>query len=287
MRPPAVHAMATNGFWAPDTPFEPLTTWDGNRLRWWHGEPETYAVDGGRLTVVARPGRDWWRRTFYDPALDKRDGPAFLCRVPSRHAYAMTTAFTLEPRADGDQGGCMIWLDEDVWLKAGLEIVDGAPHLSVVATTRFSDRSLTPWAGLSARVRLHKVKAPSGNCVVVEAAPHAPGAALDAAGAWRVVRIAPLAHDLDRWERTAPHWHSGVFCFAPVGGEGPCRAVFDGVEIREGAPLPVSQATNIPRDPPPVEDDDPDDVKKCDPDDPEGKYPSDWPYHEPEAHKFL
>ena len=106
----------------------------------------------------------------------------------------------------------------------------------------------------------------------MEAAPHAPGAALDAAGAWRVVRIAPLAHDLDRWERTAPHWHSGVYCFAPVGGEGRCRAVFDGVEIREDAPLPVSQATNIPRDPPPVEDD-PDDVKECDPDDPEGKYP--------------
>ena len=46
------------------------------------------------------------------------------------------------------------------------------------------------------------------------------GAALDAAGDWRVVRVAPLAHDLDRWERTAPHWHSGVYCFAPVGGEG-------------------------------------------------------------------
>ena len=299
--------MATNGFWAPDTPLAPLTAWDGDRLRWWHGEPESYAVDEGRLTVVARPGRDWWRRTFYDPALDKRDGPAYLCRVPARHAYAMTTAFTLEPRADGDQCGCMIWLDEDVWLKAGLEMVDGAPHLAVVATTKFSDRSLTPWAGLSARVRLHKVRAPTGNCVVVEAAPHAPGAALDAAGDWRVVRVAPLAHDLDRWERTAPHWHSGVFCFAPVGGERTstptkkkpeddeeetkepplCRAVFDGVEIREGAPLPLSQATNIPRDPPPVEDDDPDDVKKCDPDDPEGKYPSDWPYHQEESHKFL
>ena len=252
-------------------------TWDGDRLRWWHGEPESYAIDEGRLTVVARPGRDWWRRTFYDPALDKKDGPAYLCRVPARHAYAMTTAFTLEPRADGDQCGCMIWLDEDVWLKAGLEIIGGEPHLAVTSTTRFSDRSLTPWAGLSARVRLHKVKAPTGNCVVVEAAPHAPGAALDAAGDWRVVRVAPLAHDLDRWERTAPHWHSGVFCFAPVGGEGTstptkkkpeddeeetkepplCRAVFDGVEIREGAPLPLSQATNIPRDPPPVEDDDP------------------------------
>ena len=138
-----------------------------------------------------------------------------------------------------------------------------------------------------------------------------PGAALDAAGDWRVVRIAPLAHDLDRWERTAPHWHSGVYCFAPVGGEGTstptkkkpedddeetkepplCRAVFDGLEIREGAPLPVSQAAgNIPREPPPREDD-PEDVKSaprdCDPDDPEGKYPSDWPYHEAETHKFL
>ena len=125
----------------------------------------------------------------------------------------------------------------------------------------------------------------------MEAAPHAPGAALDAAGAWRVVRICTLAHDLDRWERTAPHWHSGVYCFAPVGGEGPCRAVFDGVEIREGAPLPVSQATNIPADIP--ADDDPDDIsaakpRGCDPDDdPDGKYPSDWPYHQAEAHEFL
>ena len=67
-----------------------------------------------------------------------------------------------------------------------------------------------------------------------------------------------------------------------------CRAVFDGVEIREGAPLPVSQATSIPADKP--ADDDPDDVraaKPCDPDDPDGKYPSDWPYYQAEAHKFL
>ena len=49
--------MATNGFWAPDAPLAPLTAWDGDRLRWWHGDPESYAVDGGRLTVVARPGR--------------------------------------------------------------------------------------------------------------------------------------------------------------------------------------------------------------------------------------
>ena len=44
--------MASNGFWAPDAPFAPLTAWDGDRLRWWHGEPESYAVDGGRLTVA-------------------------------------------------------------------------------------------------------------------------------------------------------------------------------------------------------------------------------------------
>ena len=66
--------------------------------------------------------------------------------------------------------------------------------------------------------------------------------------------------------------------------------MFDGVEIREGdASLPVSQATNIPRESP--ADDDPDDVKApprdCDPGDPEGKYPSDWPYHQTETHKFL
>ena len=90
--------MATNGFWAPDTPLEPLTAWDADRLRWWHGEPESYAVDEGRLTVVARPGRDWWRRTFYDPALDKRDGPAYLCRVPARHAYACLLYTSPSPR---------------------------------------------------------------------------------------------------------------------------------------------------------------------------------------------
>ena len=42
----ATAAMATNGFWAPDAPLAPLTAWDADRLRWWHGEPESYAVDG-------------------------------------------------------------------------------------------------------------------------------------------------------------------------------------------------------------------------------------------------
>ena len=55
------------------------------------------------------------------------------------------------------------------------------------------------------------------------------------------------------------------------------------MEIREGAPLPLSQATNIPREPPTLEDDPPDDVKKCDPDDPDAG----WPYHQTDTHKFL
>lgn len=218
-----------------------------------------------------------------------------LCRVPARHASSLTVAFTLEPGSDCDQCGAMLWLDDDVWLKAGLEMIDGAPHLSVVVISHFSDRSLMPWPGLSARVRLHKVPAPAGNCVVVEACAHE-------SGDWRVVRIAPLIHELDAWERTAPHWHSGVYCFAPT--TGPCRAVFDHLELkaREDTPLPHAQATAVPRDTPPVETD-PDDVKasklalarrmgwpnppNCDPDDPQGKYPANWPYHQPETFEFL
>ena len=207
-----------------------------------------------------------------------------------------------EPGADCDQCGAMIWLDEDVWLKAGIEVIDGAPHLSVVVTSQFSDRSLMPWPGLSARVRLHKVPAPAGNCVIVEACAHEKGAPRDAPGDWRVVRIAPLAHELDQWERTAPHWHSGVYCFAPISG--PCRAVFDHLELkaRGNTPLPHAQATAVPRETPPVEAD-PDAAKasklalarrmggpkppNCDPDDPEGKYPANWPYHLPDNFEFL
>ncbi len=54
--------------------------------------------------------------------------------MPALEEVTITTAFTLQPRAQFDQAGVIILVDNDIWVKAGIEYVDGAPRLSCVVT---------------------------------------------------------------------------------------------------------------------------------------------------------
>jgi hypothetical protein len=91
---------------------------------------------------------DFWRTTHY----------GFVRH--SGHLYARDAAgdFTLSAWIDGayrdqyDQAGLMVELDEQNWLKAGIEYVDGAPNISAVVTRGVSDWSRVQLPGLASPV---------------------------------------------------------------------------------------------------------------------------------------
>lgn len=93
--------------------------------------------------------------------LVKHDGQVMVCPVESLKEASLSLAFTLSPRAQFDQAGAMVLVDESCWVKAGIEFCDAQPRLSCVVTNEgYSDWSTQawPWDGtsVSLRLRLHK-----------------------------------------------------------------------------------------------------------------------------------
>jgi regulation of enolase protein 1 (concanavalin A-like superfamily) len=154
---------------------------------WWK-------VDGSKLLLVPPAKKDFWRKTYYQPLLVKDDGP-FLYRIVPMNDLPVTieTSFTISGNTSQfDQGGILIRLDHEHWLKTGIEVVDGQARLSCVVTNCFSDWStqLVPHAEI--KIRVH-ILPQQGGSFVVEAAP------LDSEE-WAFIRIAHLnknmKHDL-------------------------------------------------------------------------------------------
>ena len=194
-------------------------------LQWEPNAPDTWKLlpDGG-LWVKPMAQRDFWSRTFYQPLLVKHDGQVLVCPVEANEA-TLSLAFTLIPKAQFDQAGAMVLVDEKTWVKAGIEYCDGVPRLSCVVTNEgFSDWSTQSWKEwdgncTSLRLRLHKESpgTEQGPALVVEAAPFHPGDDADSPGDFAFIRIASL--------RSAKPWKMGVFCFAPMEQQG-CEATF-------------------------------------------------------------
>jgi hypothetical protein len=103
----------------------------------WLNEPHHWRKDGSSLLVTADPKTDFWRKTFYGYITD------------NGHLYYrnLKGEFTTTLKVSGqyhdlyDQAGLMVRLDEQNWMKCGVEFVEGSPHLSVVFTRDYSDWS--------------------------------------------------------------------------------------------------------------------------------------------------
>ncbi len=101
----------------------------------WLNEPADHAIDGDALRVTTDAGTDFWRITSYGFI---RDSGHFLGR-------AVAGDFTAQVQVRGDfrelydQAGLMVRVDEERWIKAGVEFSDGALLLSTVLTDGGSD----------------------------------------------------------------------------------------------------------------------------------------------------
>ena len=108
-----------------------------NAPRQWRAEP------ADELTIVTDRATDFWRETHYGFI---RDSGHFL-------GFPAPAAFTAQLRIRGDyrqlydQAGIMIRVDERRWVKAGIELSDGAAMLSSVLTDGRSDWATGRYTG--------------------------------------------------------------------------------------------------------------------------------------------
>lgn len=130
--------------------FDPITEFSSPLLSWWN-EPSVYHIDTNRNSLEVLPDRptDMWMRTFYDWAkTDHRyNASALVAEISADLEVALELEFTVTPTVLYDQAGATVLVDEDTWLKCGIEFLNnGVPHVSVVVTSNgFSDWSTTSW----------------------------------------------------------------------------------------------------------------------------------------------
>jgi regulation of enolase protein 1 (concanavalin A-like superfamily) len=110
----------------------------------WLNEPARWSPTPTGLELHAAPGTDFWQVTHYGFARDS----GHFAHVPRDGEFALSTRFRADFREQYDQAGLMVRVDAETWLKCGIEHVDGADRMSVVATRGGrSDWSLHPALG--------------------------------------------------------------------------------------------------------------------------------------------
>lgn len=107
----------------------------------WFNKPGFWKDTADTLIIKTDAKTDFWRKTHYGFI---RDNGHFFYRI-------VKGDFVLKVKLSGnytdlyDQAGIMIRKDEENWIKAGIEWVDGVQQVSAVVTREFSDWSVLPW----------------------------------------------------------------------------------------------------------------------------------------------
>lgn len=105
----------------------------------WLNEPAKWQVTDNRLTVTTDEKTDFWRETYYGFT---RDSGHFL-GFPTGDDFTAKIRIQGEFRTLYDQAGLMVRIDENRWVKTGVEFTDGEPFLSTVITDGKSDWSVS------------------------------------------------------------------------------------------------------------------------------------------------
>lgn len=156
------------------------------RIDWsdgtWTHAPAAVREDGSDLWVEAVEGSDAWRVTSYGFIHDTEH--ALLANLPV--GDAMEVAFIADFAQQFDQAGLFVRVDDEHWVKAGVEFADGMLGLGAVVTDIRSDWSIgdaDAWRDRTIRVRVSR----GADALTVRAA-------VDD-GPFRLVRVAPFPGD--------------------------------------------------------------------------------------------
>lgn len=160
----------------PDAQTIPWSTGD------WTNPP--LSIDGGDddLEVTAVEGSDAWRHTAYGFVHDTEH--ALL--APLAVGDAMEVSFRAPWSGEFDQAGIFVRIDDEHWVKAGVEFADGHLGLGAVITALRSDWSVgrvDDWIDSDITVRVSRWR----DAVIVRARADE--------GDWHLVRVAPFDTD--------------------------------------------------------------------------------------------
>lgn len=106
----------------------------------WYNEPSNWSTDKNGLYIHAEGDTDFWRITHYDFIHD--DGHFYYQERAGD--WVATVKISGEYTSQYDQAGLMVRLNEQTWIKAGIEYIDDRQHLSAVVTREHSDWSVAP-----------------------------------------------------------------------------------------------------------------------------------------------
>ena len=101
----------------------------------WLNPPQTWSADGAQLRVTTDEKTDFWRKTSYGFVRDS--GHFFGTGIDGDFTAQLHVA--AQYSALYDQAGMMVRIDEQNWLKCGVEYADGQLLLSTVLTLEKSD----------------------------------------------------------------------------------------------------------------------------------------------------
>lgn len=104
----------------------------------WFNEPEQWEIKNNFLSMFVTPQSDYWRISHYGFTVD--DAPFYYATYGGE--FEAKVKITGAYKARFDQAGLMIRIDEENYIKAGIEYVDGKYNLSTVVTHKTSDWSV-------------------------------------------------------------------------------------------------------------------------------------------------
>lgn len=104
----------------------------------WFNEPEKWTVENQVLSMFVTPKSDYWRISHYGFTVD--DAPFYYALYGGE--FEVKVKITGDYKNRFDQAGLMLRIDEQNYIKAGIEFVDGVYNLSTVVTHKTSDWSV-------------------------------------------------------------------------------------------------------------------------------------------------
>jgi regulation of enolase protein 1 (concanavalin A-like superfamily) len=106
----------------------------------WFNEPENWSIEKGKLLIDVTPQSDYWRNTRHGFVVD--DAPFYYTEQGGE--FEAVVKITGEYKSRFDQMGLMLRIDEQHWLKTGIEYVNGVVNFSAVITNENSNWSIMP-----------------------------------------------------------------------------------------------------------------------------------------------
>lgn len=104
----------------------------------WFNEPDSYRITGGVLTMDVPAQCDYWRIAHYGFTVD--DAPFYYTTYGGEFEAKVKVSGDYKSRFD--QAGMMIRIDQENYVKCGIEFVNGKFNLSTVVTHHTSDWSV-------------------------------------------------------------------------------------------------------------------------------------------------